>query len=211
MLKGIIFDMDGTLVDNIPFHKKAWLTLLGNNGIHMDPETFLGQNNGTIDEMIRKFFGNDLPAEKLKELGQEKESLYRNLYAEAIREIDGLSGFLKTLSRQGIKTGLATMGDPLNIDFILDRLNIRRFFSVITGGHEIQNGKPDPEIFLTTLQKLNEKAEDCLVIEDSISGVISATDAGLKVIGISTTEPAEELFEAGCYRVIPDYRETHII
>ena len=78
MLKGIIFDMDGTLVDNIPFHKKAWLTLLGNNGIHMDPETFLGQNNGTIDEMIRKFFGNDLPAEKLKQLGQEKESLYRN-------------------------------------------------------------------------------------------------------------------------------------
>jgi beta-phosphoglucomutase len=203
--KGIVFDMDGTIVDNIPFHKKAWLLFLKNHNISIDEKYFNAQNHGTIDEMIIRFFGSNISINKIKELGQEKESTYRNLYQTHIKEISGLSDFLKRLNQDNIGIGLATMGDSPNIDFVLNNLGIKNYFQAITGGHEILKGKPDPEIFLTTLTKLGIDNVNCIAVEDSIGGVISALKAGLKVIGITTTHTKEELLDNGCFRTIDNY------
>ena len=206
----IIFDMDGTLVDNIIFHKNAWLKFLKKYNIEIEPESFNAQNHGTIDEMIVRFFGNDISTEKVQQLGQEKEQIYRDLYQEHIQEIKGLTNFLENLKASEIKIGLATMGDIPNIDFIIDNLKIRNYFDCIVGGHQITKGKPDPEIFNTVAQKLNIENKDCIVFEDSIGGVISAKRANMKVIGITTTENSEELFKNGCAETINHFEDFKI-
>jgi HAD superfamily hydrolase (TIGR01509 family) len=202
---GIIFDMDGTIVNNIPFHKDAWLLFLKSNNIPIDEKDFNVPNHGTIDEMIIRFFGTDLPAEKIKELGEEKERIYRNLYQSQIREISGLSECLNRLRHNNIYIGLATMGDMPNIDFIIDNLDIRKYFHTVIGGHEVSKGKPDPEIFLTAMKKLRVDNKNCIAVEDSIGGVRAALGAGLKVVGITTTFTKEELLDNGCFQTVDNY------
>jgi beta-phosphoglucomutase len=208
-VKAIIFDMDGTLVDNMPFHMEAWLLFLKQHDILLKPEEFHAQNRGNIDEITRRFFGQNMPDEKVKELGQEKERIYRRLYRNHIKEIKGLTDFLIKLKEQGIQAALATMGDMPNIDFILDELGIRRFFCSITGGHEIVRGKPDPQIFELVLKKLNLINKECLVIEDSLGGIKSALNAGIEVIGITSSHSAEELMRNGCFCTISDFTDLY--
>lgn len=209
-IQAIIFDMDGTLVDNISFHKNSWLLFLKKHDILLDPEQFQSQNHGNIEEMIRKFFGYHITDQEVIELGQEKESIYRNLYKKHVREVDGLTDLLTEMQEQGIKAALATNSDALCIDFILNELRIKSFFYSISGGHEISKGKPDPEIFKLALNKMNLQNTRCIAIEDSIGGVISATQAGIKVIGITTSHTAEELKENGCFFTISNFKELDL-
>jgi HAD superfamily hydrolase (TIGR01509 family) len=205
--KAIIFDMDGTLVDNIPFHRDAWLQFLQQHGIHLNASQFHAQNHGNIDEMMRRFFPQIEDPYQLYELGQEKERTYRELYRPHIREVNGLSLFLQQMKANGIIGLLATMGDPPNIDFTLDSLGIRSYFSFTTGGHEVAKGKPDPEIFLLSMQKGGLKPEECLVIEDSQGGIMAAKRAGIQVVGISTSESKETLVSLGCDGAVADFEE----
>ncbi|OOG76153.1 HAD family phosphatase [Algoriphagus sp. A40] len=207
-IRGILFDMDGTLVDNIPFHQEAWLRFLGNHGIHLRPEDFHAQNHGTLNEMIRKFFPHVESREKRIELGEEKEATYRHIYRPNLKEIEGLTPFLKFLQSQHISCHLATMGDQNNIDFTLNGLGIRRYFDTVTGGHEVLKGKPDPEIFIKSLKKSGENPENILVFEDSGGGIRSAKSAGLKVIGLATTHSKKELIEMGCVNVFSNFHEA---
>lgn len=206
--KAILFDMDGTLVDNIPFHQEAWLRFLGNHGIHLRPEDFHAQNHGTLNEMIRKFFPHVESMEKRIELGAEKEATYRHIYRPYLKEIEGLTPFLKFLQLQQISCHLATMGDQNNIDFTLNGLGIRHFFETVTGGHEVLKGKPDPEIFIKSMEKAEVKPGNVLVFEDSGGGIRSAKSAGLKVIGIATTHSKKELIEMGCEAAFSDFHEV---
>lgn len=207
-IKAVFFDMDGTLVDSIPFHQEAWLSFLGNHGIHLRPEDFHAQNHGTIHEMIRRFFPHVDSREKRIELGEEKEITFRRIFRPHLKEISGLTPFLEHLKKEKISIHLSTMGDQNNIDFTLDGLGIRHFFDTVTGGHEVLKGKPDPEIFLKSLEKSGVKGENALVFEDSGGGIRSAKAAGLKVIGIATTHTKKELLELGCESSFSDFKEA---
>jgi HAD superfamily hydrolase (TIGR01509 family) len=178
--------------------------------IVLDPEQFQAQNHGNIDTMIKHFFGAEITTERMVQLGKEKEELYRNSYRQYIREIDGLTDFLRILKKQGIQVALATMGDLTNISFVLNELQIGSFFQVITSGQEVKKGKPDGEIYELTLRKMNLKSTDCLVIEDSADGVRAARYAGIKVIGITSSLSSDELLKHGCFHTITNYRELDI-
>lgn len=206
-IRAVLFDMDGTLVDSIPFHQEAWLRFLGNHGIHLRPEDFHAQNHGAIHEMIGRFFPHIKSLEKRAELGEEKEITYRNIYRPYLEEVPGLSPFLRELQNQDISIHLATMGDQNNIDFTLDGLGIRNFFATTTGGHEVLKGKPNPEIFIKSLEKTGLKGNECLVVEDSGGGIRAALAAGLKVIGIATSHTRKELMEMGCKEGFADFTE----
>lgn len=208
--KAVIFDMDGTLVDNISFHKNAWISFLQKHNIPIDPDNFDAQNHGTADEMMIRFFGENLSLAQIKLLGDEKELTYRDLYKTHIKEINGLTPFLKVLNKNRYKVGLATMGNKTNIDFVLDGLHIKNYFQVLTGGDEVSKGKPDPEIFLKTLEKLQVEKKNCLVIEDSISGIASALSTGIRVVGVATSHSKEELLDNGCYVAINDFDELEL-
>lgn len=205
--KAVIFDLDGTLVDNMPFHTDAWFRFLAAYNIHLQPQEFFAKSHGTIDEIVIRLFGDGLPESRIKELGQEKEALYRTLYSGKIKPVAGLSAFMQRLAGSGIHIGLATMSDTPNIDFILDGLAIRHFFKAITGGHQVSKGKPDPEVFLTTMQKLNVEKSGSIAVEDSIGGVRSALAAGMRVIGIATSHSEEELVASGCFMAVKDYTQ----
>lgn len=205
--RAIFFDMDGTLVDSIPFHQEAWLRFLGNHGIHLRPEEFHAQNHGTIHEMIHRFFPNEQSKEKLIELGEEKEITFRRIYQPHLKEVAGLTPFLNQLRSRGISIHLSTMGDQANIDYTLNGLGIRHFFDTITGGHEVLKGKPDPEIFFKSMLKSGYGVGESLVFEDSGGGIRSAKAAGLKVIGIASTHSKKELLEMGCIAAFSDFQE----
>lgn len=199
--------MDGTLVDNIPYHKTAWIKFLEKHKIYLDPDQFEAQNHGTIDEMIKRFFGDNTELNTIKELGQEKESLYRDFYKNDIKEVEGLTDLLENLRSQNIKIALATNCDTPNIDFVLDSLGIRKYFDVITGGHEIVNGKPHPEIYNLVLNKLGIPNDRAIAIEDSKGGIESALKAGIKVVGITTSNKSDKLLGYGCFVVIDDFTQ----
>lgn len=203
--KAVIFDMDGTLVDSISYHKKAWLSFLQSHEINLDEQIFDAQNHGTIEEMMFRFFGPNLTNSQLIKFSEEKEDTYRQLFRPEIRELQGLTVFLKSIFLQKVKIGLATMGDQNNIDFTLDSLVIRGYFHSTTGGHEVRKGKPDPEIYELALTKIGVKAKDCLAFEDSLGGVKAAISAGIDVIGITTSHSRGELLGFGCIETIDNF------
>jgi len=201
--------MDGTLVNSIPFHQASWVSFLNSYNILLNPEEFQAKNHGNIATMIKHFFGSDLSDEKLIQLGNEKEELYRNSYQPHICEIEGLTGFLTILKKTNTLVALSTMGDLANISFILDSLQIRSFFQFITNGQEVLKGKPDGEIYELTLRKMNLKNTECLVFEDSADGVRAAIHAGIKVIGVTSSLSSDELTKLGCVHTISNYHELN--
>lgn len=207
MIKALIFDMDGTIVDNIPYHFDAWLKFLANHNIHMNPDDFHAQNHGKIKEMIVRLLGVHLSEEETISLGKEKELTYRNLYKNHIKEVKGLTPLLENAKKQNLKIALATMGDAENINFIVDGLNIRHYFDVIVGGNDVEKGKPDPEIFNLALQKLDVLPHEALVFEDSHGGVIAAQAAKTAVIGVSTTDSPISFNEWGVKNTVNNFDE----
>lgn len=203
--KAVIFDMDGTLVDNMHYHQAAWMQFLERYGMDITEEEFNRKNHGIITEIVPRFFDRRLEPEEIIKLGAEKESLYRVLYQPYLKPIEGLVSFLNTLKENDIKVGLATAADRPNIDFTLGGLQIWDFFSAITGGEEVTYGKPDPEVYNTTARKLGVEPKDCLVVEDSVPGIKSGLAAAMQVMAITTTHPPGELAEYPLYKIITDY------
>jgi HAD superfamily hydrolase (TIGR01509 family) len=205
--KAVIFDMDGTLVNNMNFHQQAWIDFLKTYNVSITEEEFHEKNHGTITEVVPRFFSKKLSFEEIIRLGQEKEQLYRDLYRPYLKPIDGLLDFLAKLKKANTRIGLATAGDIPNINFTIDGLGIRHYFSAITGSEEVKRGKPDPEVYLLTASKMNIDPANCLVVEDTISGIKAGLAAGMQVMAVTTTVKTEVLTQYELYRIVDDYTE----
>ena len=191
--RAFIFDMDGTLVDNMRFHTEAWGKMLLENGVEMNAHDFLVKTAGkTNREILPGVFG-EISDAKILELGERKETLYRELFLPERRAVEGVLEFLEESQRLGIKMAVATAAPVGNMEFILDGLDLRRFFDAITTADDIANGKPDPEIFLKSAERLGVEPQNCLVFEDAPKGVEAALHAGMDCIVITTLHTQEEL------------------
>jgi beta-phosphoglucomutase len=200
---GFIFDMDGTLVDNMRFHTRAWTTMLAENGIENDGHDFLVKTAGkTNREIIPQFFGTASEDELLK-LGNRKEELYRKMYLPERKVIRGAIDFLEDSRKLGIKMAVATAAPVANMEFILDGLDLRKYFTAITTAADVKNGKPDPEVFLISAEKLQAEASNCIVFEDAVNGFEAAHRAGMKSVGISTVNSIETIMD------LPSVVEAH--
>ena len=192
---GFIFDMDGTLVDNMHYHTDAWRQMLLENDVEMDAEEFLIKTAGkTNREIIPQIFKN-ISDERVAELGERKETLYRELFLKYRRPVDGVVEFLEASRQLGINMAVATAAPTANVEFVLDGLNLRRYFAAVTTAADISNGKPDPEIFLTSAEKLGVEPRNCLVFEDALNGFEAAHRARMRSIGIATVNPIERILE----------------
>jgi beta-phosphoglucomutase len=199
----IIFDMDGVIVDTNAFHKTAIQQFCKKYGFELSEEQLRTSVYGrTNKDWITNLFGT-ISEEQLQRYADEKEKLFRDLYAPHITPVKGLVGFLHRLVEAHIPRGIATSAPRANVDFVLENTHLGKYFDIILDERMVTNGKPNPEIYLKTAKALGLPNENCIVIEDSLSGVTAGVKAGSKVIGITTTHTGEELFEASM--VIHDF------
>lgn len=189
----VIFDMDGVIVDTNPYHKISLKQFCEKYGYRLNEEDLISKIYGrTNNEWIRNIFG-PLPKEKILELGEEKEAMFRALYKDVIKPLSGLDSFLKELEDRSIPKAIGTSAPRSNVDFVLEHTHLRKYFTTILDQSDVEHGKPNPEIYLKVADRLGFPPQQCIVFEDSLSGVESARRAGAKVVGITTTHSHEEL------------------
>jgi beta-phosphoglucomutase len=202
--EAVIFDLDGTLLDNNPYHLQSWKKYLENMGRDMTEEEYNANINGrTNRDVINYIHGDAMNEENSLKYGLEKEALYREVYKPFIKPVNGLLAFLKILADKNVPLAIATSGIQPNIDFMFDHVPIKEYFKIIVNSSHIKKGKPDPEIYFKAASLLNVAPKNCLVFEDAVVGINSAKAAGMKVIAIATTHPKEEL--NGADMIIDDY------
>jgi beta-phosphoglucomutase len=188
-----LFDMDGVLVDSNPYHKIALREFCRQHGHELSEEKLREKIYGrTNRDWITNLFGS-LPETTLHAYADEKEALFRELYAPHVQPVQGLLTFLDQMENHGIPRAIATSAPRANVDFTLSKTGMTRYFSVILDDSFVSRGKPDPEIYLKTAQSLGFSPNSCIVLEDSLSGVAAGKAAGCKVVGITTTHTLEEL------------------
>ncbi len=205
MPKAFIFDMDGVLIDSNPTHKIALHQFCKEHGHELTEQQLREKVYGRMNrDWLTSVFG-DLPEEKLRQYADEKEALFRRLYHD-IKPLDGLIDFLKKMDNENLPRAIATSAPKANVDFALSKTGLAPFFEIILDDSFVTSGKPDPEIYLKTVAALNMVAGDCVVFEDSLSGVKAGKAAGCKVVGIMTTHTAEELSET--HFSIPDFSNS---
>jgi len=195
-IKGIIFDMDGVILDNHRFHVSAWESFVSSRNRSLTAEEFSQNFNGRTTSQALQYLYPDITLEKLAELKEEKESLYRNMILSQLKETDGLTDFLKSLKEKGYKVAVATAAYPPNVAFTLDNLGIREYFDAILDESFVTHGKPHPEVYNKTIQELGLTPKECVVFEDSFSGIQAGKASGAKVIAVIGTETEAKLKEA---------------
>jgi beta-phosphoglucomutase family hydrolase len=206
---GVIFDMDGTMVDNNPYHLKAWQAFCKQHGRTLTEneykEKLSGKNN---TDTLRYLFDHPLSEEEMAAYKQEKEALYRELYAPHVTPINGLPELIRELYENKIPMAVATSATPVNIQFALDKLPFGKYFAAIIDSTQVKRGKPHPEIYLAAATAINIAPYNCIVFEDSLTGIAGARAAGATVVGITTAHTAEELHQA--HYTINDYTQFDI-
>ena len=206
---GIAFDLDGTLIDNNKYHIESWQVFYKKRGWQLTNETYNTYFNGKTNKDVLNFiYKKELSAEDIKQFTNEKESLYREIYAPFIQPIEGLLQLLKSLKQAEIPMVMATSGIPDNIEFLFKHIDIKKYFKEIINFTHIKNGKPDPEIYQLAVQKLEIPANNCIAFEDAFSGIQSAKTAGLKVVALTTTHQKNELKNVDL--IIDNYSQINI-
>ena len=201
---GFIFDMDGTIVDNMHIHTDAWRALLQENDIEMDTHKFLVATAGkTNREILPTVFG-EISEHRMGELARRKETLYREAFLPIRRPIDGIVEFLTGAKGLGIRTAVATASANPNVEFILDGLDLRTYFDAVTTASEVKQGKPDPAMFLVSAEKLGVDPINSLVFEDALGGFEAASRAGMRSVGIATVNSIEDILK--CDSVVEAHR-----
>ena len=204
MLSALIFDMNGVIVDDMPFHERAWIALSARHGRTLTPDEFRSVMSGRRNrDNVYYIFGSTLPDEKVRAYQLEKEQAYREAYRAHLAPLPGLLPLLVEARKAGLKLAVATSAPPDNIAFVLDGLDLRRHFDAVVGEAEVQRAKPDPEIYLKAASRLGVDANTCVVFEDSLAGIASGLAAGMPVVGVTTTHTADEL--GHCALAIADY------
>lgn len=195
MKKAALFDMDGTLVDNTLAHIRAFEIFCARYGVTGWKEKLsqaFGMGNDDIMRLI-------MPAELLRERGlaslaEEKEAIYREIYAPEIHPVEGLVPLLESLRAAGVRCAVGSSGCRANVDFVLEECRIGEFFDARISGDRVTRCKPDPEIYLTAAAALGVAPADCVVFEDAKAGIESARRAGVgRVVALATTLPREVL------------------
>ncbi len=189
-----IFDMDGVIAHTNPYHAKAFEVFFDRHQIAYNEKQFeqhmYGKHNSYI---FTHFFGRKIYGEELLTLEDEKESLFREIYKSEAKSLPFLSEFLADLKAHDFKLGVATSAPQANMDLILDALSIRSFFDSTLGSEHVTLHKPHPEVYLKSAANLQVDPQNCVVFEDSFSGVTAGLNAGMQVVGVLSSHREDEL------------------
>lgn len=189
--QAFVFDMDGTIVDNMAFHTDSWITFFERRGQAIDADEFFRATAGRQGgEIIRSYLGAHLSDTEVAALNHEKESVYRELYAPHRKPVAGFEALVAQAKQHGVKLAVGTAAPPANVEFTLDGLDLRRHFDAIVGAADVARGKPHPDVFLKAAELCGVAPEHCIVFEDAPLGVEAARRAGMRCVVLTTTLPA---------------------
>lgn len=204
MKRGVIFDMDGVMVLTEEAHWRSWRQVAESRARPISHDLFLSCFGRTNRDCVRMMFGEEVSPEEAAGIAEAKESAFRAIIADHVPLAPGLVALLEALAAAGAVMGVGSSAPRENIDMVLDRGGIRRFFSAIIDGGQVTRGKPDPGVFLLAARDLAISPERCIVIEDAPPGVEAARAAGMVAVGVATTRHPSELTAAGAHRVYTD-------
>lgn len=183
-VQGLIFDMDGVLIDSEPLHLLAYQELLASWSIaytEQDNRELLGRKELDCAKILIKRYNLEVPAEKLV---QKKEAIVERLLKAQSSEQPGVSSALSAAKNLGLPMAVASSATLATINLVVDTLSIRSFFNALASGEEVEHGKPAPDVFLLAAQRLRVEPSRCLVIEDTFNGVLAAKAAGMQCIAV---------------------------
>jgi len=190
---GVIFDMDGVIINNNDWHLKSWLVYAKTLGMELTEKEFPEKVFGKTNEQILAVAFPDASPEQLEAWSLEKEALYREMYAPDFALADGLLTFLEGLKQRKIPIAVASNAPLVNVDFALDLGKIRPYFDVVMYAGLVPNPKPAPDIYIKSADLLGLATGSCFVIEDSPTGLEAANRAGCRPLAITSTFPKEKL------------------
>ncbi len=187
-MKAFLFDLNGTMIDDMDYHTDTWHEILNNDlGANLSREAVKMEMYGKNHELLVRVFGEEKFSEEEKDqISFEKERRYQKTFKPHLKLIDGLDKLLERADEKGIKMAIGSAAITYNVDFVLDGLNIRKYFPVVISADHVVVSKPDPETFLKGAEGLGIKPEDCIVFEDNPKGVESARRAGMKCVVLTT-------------------------
>lgn len=200
-----IFDHDGVLVDSLEFHQQAWVILGQKTGLPITPEfvreTF-GMTNPTIFQLL---LGDSLPPEEAMRYSDLKEVCYRQAAREKIALINGVRELLDGLTAAGFRLAIGSSGVRPNLDLTVEVCGLTGRFAAIASLEDIERGKPDPQVFLVAARKAGVHPRHAVVFEDAPVGIQAAKAAGMRAVGLTTTHPAQSLWDAGADEVVEHF------
>lgn len=208
--KGFLFDLNGTMVDDMKFHVTAWTGILNDDlKAGLDYEGVKKQMYGKNSELLIRVFGEGRFTDiEMNDIGMEKEKRYQKAYLPELRLINGLPALLDEAQAEGIKMAIGSAAIPFNIDFVLDNLQLRDYFEIVVSADDVELSKPHPETYLKCAELLELEPKECLVFEDAPKGVEAAENAGMKAVVLTTLHSKEEFSQYGnVLAFINDYTE----
>ncbi|MBN2560153.1 MAG: HAD family phosphatase [Phycisphaerae bacterium] len=192
---GVIFDMDGVLIDSYAPHLRSWRLLAGELDASITEMQFAATFGRTSREIIRELFGVQEPDE-VRLLDDRKEALYRDLIRGNVPEMPGARAMVEVLHAAGFLLGVGSSGPPENVALVCRDMGLGRFLSATVTGADVQRGKPDPQVFELVAQRMGVEASTCVVVEDAPAGIEAARRAGMRSIGLVGSHEAARLNSA---------------
>jgi beta-phosphoglucomutase len=184
MIKAFLFDLNGTMIADMPYHIKAWHKILNDLGANISEEQTMHQCYGKNDELLERVFPKRFSQQEKDEITVQKEAAYQKAYLPHLKLIDGLDNFLQQAKEKNIKMAIGSAAIMFNIDFVLDNLNIRHYFDALISADDVVLSKPNAETYLKCADALSVLYNECIVFEDVPKGVESAANAGMKTVVI---------------------------
>ena len=207
-VEAFIFDMDGTMIDSMPWHARSWVDFVERHGLKLDVTDILARTTGrTGTECMRELFERDLSDAECQAMVHEKEEIYRALFHDNFTEVAGFTAFAKAAVARGLKVAVGTAGDRHNIEFAMSRLKMDPLPLAIVGGDEGFAGKPTPEIFVEAARRIGVAPERCIVFEDAPFGIEAARRGGMRAVAVCSTHSAAELAGPHVIAAVRDYDE----
>lgn len=192
--KAFIFDMNGTMIDDMEFHVRAWSGILNDDlQANLSDAAVRKEMYGKNDEVLERIFGKGkFGKETMKILSIEKENRYQQAYLPHLKLIKGLNKFLQDAQAKKIPMSVGTAAIPYNVDFVMNGLKLHDYFPVVVTADDVTISKPHPETFLKCAEKMGVDPKNCIVFEDAPKGVEAALNAGMKCVVITTMHGEKE-------------------
>jgi len=185
MLRAVLWDLDGTLVDSEESHWHSWRDTMAGEGVMLTYEEFRATFGWRNDAILRHWLGDDVDAERSARIAEAKEVLYREMVRHGgVKVLPGAAEWVRRLHAEGWVQAIASSAPRLNIEVVMEAIGLADQFEASASAEDVERGKPDPEIYLTAAARLGVPAERAIVVEDAAAGIEGARRASMRSIAV---------------------------